>query len=201
MKIILALLILIATVSCSSAITPVTNESPTLITINTETSVSSQPTNTLTLVVPSPTLIVTLSPQSSTTQLQYPNHENCKIQVDTQKWELTEEGEKSIASSMPMPISNKLGVGGILFAKHKYYPSCNLSWITNGYREVAETSLETIDDKIWKVWGIETLSSKVYVWPELNEVQFVWVWTGLDVSEKESCQADIYEVLGSLQCE
>ncbi|MFZ5855191.1 MAG: hypothetical protein ACOYZ6_00020 [Chloroflexota bacterium] len=204
MKKLLTLLVLITISSCTSSTTPVTSESSTLVPRNTGTSTPIHPISTFTLPASSPTSIPTKTPSpqlSSLVQLKYPNHENCKIQVNTQKWEITEEGRKSIAGSMSVPISHKLGIGGILFARHKSYSDCTLSWITNGYRDVAQTSLETINGKTWKVWGIERLFSTVYVWPEVNEIQFVWVWTLLDVSEKGSCQVDVYEVLGSLQCE
>ena len=173
MKNILPFLVLVITVSCS-AIAPLPNFTPTK----------------------------TPSPQSSSfTQLKYPNHESCKIQVDTQKWEITDEGKKSIANSIPVPISYKLGVGGKQFVKHKSYDGCMILWITAGYRGTGiQKSMETINGKSWEVWFINELSYKIYSWAELKEIQFVQN-SPLEIPQKESCQSDIYEILGSLQCE
>jgi hypothetical protein len=169
-----------------------------------ETSVSISPTNSLALTSPSPTFAPTETPlpQSSLfVQLKYPNHENCTIQVNTQKWEITEEGKKSIAStSRVVPISNKPGVYGIVFIKHKNYIDCQMKWIPDRYiGGDFQKPLETINGKTWEVWHIEMAQGKVYFWPELREIQFVQQWP-LYIPQKESCQADIYEILGSLEC-
>ena len=181
MKKILLLLAMIITVSCSPISTPGDKESST----------------------PTFALTETPLPQASLfVQLKYPNHKNCTLTVDTRKWELTDEGKKSIGSfSGIVSISYPQGIGQVTFAKHKNYVGCELSWIPHEYRggETQKQS-EIINGKTWEFWKIDMLLIKIYSWRELREIQFVQTWP-LDIPQTEGCQTDIYEMLGSLECE
>jgi len=123
------------------------------------------------------------------------------VQVDTEKWEITEEASKFITGdSGNVLISQNRGVGSTSFVNHKIYAGCDLRWITNGYHgKGIEKSFESINDSTWEVWSIEQIHTKVYSWPNLREIQFVQKWP-LDIPQGESCQADIDRVLGSFQC-
>ncbi len=198
----LPILVLLITISCSSINAPTTKEiSASQIPINTQTPLPIIPTNTL--VAPTPTTAQLPEPTTaSVVFMKYPTNGSCKIQIDTQKWEITDNWKNSIVSAtMVMSVSYKYGMGDAFFIKHRNYLGCDVAWATNsGFEGVdIQKSIETINGKSWEVWDINELMYKIYFWTDLKEIHFDQK-SPLDVSQKESCQADVYEVLGSLQC-
>ncbi len=189
------LLFLAITVSCS----PITVQ---------DNNVATYPVSTNTIAVtssPIPTPAKTSTPQSSHfVQVKYPNHEFCTVQVNTQKWMISEEASQYITSASTIKLaSHAQGYGSSPFVDHKTYEACFLRWVTNEKNaDGFEKTSETISNTTWDVWYFEPGSTKVYFWPKMNQIQFVQYWPlRTSASDKELCQTDIYEILASFECQ
>jgi hypothetical protein len=199
-------LILLITISCSSINTATPKEVPaSQIPVSTLTPLPITPTNTR-VVVPTPTITATptqppIPTMASVVLMKYPTNNSCKIRIDTRKWEITDQWKNSIVGEA-VPISFKTGMADAFFIKHRVYIGCDMAWATNSGFEGMDikTSSKKINDKTWGIWSIENDLIRLYFWTDSRDIHFLQK-PPLDNSQKDSCHSDVYEVLGSLQCE
>lgn len=152
---------------------------------------------------PLPTDTMMPTPPSPLILLRYPDHDNCTIQVNTEKWivaDLWKEyivGREKSASHHTILISNRYLV---YLGEHKLYPGCRLAWAPGvGFEDTQLTqTFESIGNREWEIWTT-SYGTKVYFWTKLRDIRFMQNPSS-DTAQQPGCTADVYEILTSLSC-